>query len=420
MSDMPTSPSMSDVSGSASSTDASHTPGGPMQPRLLIQRSGRQMATDVSVQIATRVEDAAAAETAADACMAWFDEVDQRLSRFRPESELSRLNAASGREFAATATLFDAVTVAVAAARASHGLFDPTLLRQLEALGYDRDFALLVQQDTDDMPVLHAVSSADELHEPPLARAAWNAIALDPARRRITLPEGVGIDLGGIAKGWAADVALARYGARFPGALINVGGDLRAHGGPQPGESWSVGIRHPRFELATRTGLDPMSSLAEPPQTQYTATVTFSRGGLATSGALRRWWLRNGRREHHLLDPRTGRPMRVWMDGDDMPEPGSAGAERLIATATALAPTAARAEVAAKVALLRGYPDALRYVETAWERYGAVGPETDADAGIALVLTFGDGEVALSSNLSAYLATWGTAGAALPMNVLSS
>lgn len=85
-----------------------------------------------------------------------------------------------------------------------------------------------------------------------------------------------------------------------------------------------------------------------------------------------------------------------------------------MATATALAPTAAHAEVAAKVALLRGYPAALRAVEDAWARYGAVGPEANCDAGVALVLILGTGDVMLSSNMADYLATWGTAGAALP------
>lgn len=109
--------------------------------------------------------------------------------------------------------------------------------------------------------------------------------------------------------------------------------------------------------------------------------------------------------------------MPLWIDDRDPAEPGSASANPLLATATALAPTAARAEVAAKVALLRGYPRALQAVEAAWKRYGAVGPETDADAGVALALTFGNGEVVLSQNLSAYLASWGTQGATLPMNV---
>jgi hypothetical protein len=107
----------------------------------------------------------------------------------------------------------------------------------------------------------------------------------------------------------------------------------------------------------------------------------------------------------------------LWIDERDTPEPGGAHPRPLIATATALGPTAARAEVAAKVALLRGHPAALRDVEAAWKQYGAVGPETNADAGVALVLTLGSGEVALSQNLSAYLATWGTQGAALPLNV---
>lgn len=211
-----------------------------------------------------------------------------------------------------------------------------------------------------------------------------------------------------------------RYASRFPGALINVGGDLRVHGGPNAGEPWSVGIRNAQAELAAPLQPDVASDPAKDSVKLYAAVVSFSRGGMATSGALKRWWLRDGKCQHHLLDPRSGDLIRLWLDDRDTPTLAQMyGGERLIATATALAPTTARAEVAAKVALLRGYPVALRSVEAAWERYGAVGPEDDADAGVALVLTFGDGDVALSKNLSAYLATWGTDGASLPMNVLS-
>jgi FAD:protein FMN transferase len=356
------------------------------------------MATDVSVQIAATADQEAAASQAADACMAWFDEVDVRLSRFRPQSELSRLNRSAGQWFAASSVLYEAVEMAVWGAQASAGRFDPTLLRHLEALGYDRDFAQIAQRDV-------ALSTAP-LGAP--APDAWRAIELDPRRHRIRLPESVGLDLGGIAKGWAADVALSRFCTPFPGALINVGGDLRAQGGPAAGQAWSVGLRDPREELAGAPSLLSSPSLA------YSAVITLSRGGLATSGALRRWWMRDGQRQHHLLDPLTGRPVPLWTDGDGGARDDEAAAP-LIATATALAPTAAQAEVAAKVALLRGYPRALRAVEAAWERYGAVGPETDADAGIALVLTFGNGRTALSANVDAYLASWGTDGAVLPM-----
>lgn len=357
----------------------------------LVERSGRPMATDVSVQIAVPASRRTEAAAAADACMAWFDEVDQRLSRFRPESDLSLLNAAAGEWFAAADTLYECVALAVASAESSSGLYDPTMLRQLCDLGYDRDFASIAHREV--------TRSANSVAiQTPAERAAWRAIALDPQRKRVWLPTDAQLDFGGIAKGWAADVALARYCAVFPGALINVGGDLRAHGGPQPDELWSVGIRDPRLELA-----GPQDAIT------HLATARLSRGAMATSGAVRRWWLRDGQRQHHLLDPRTGQPIPLWIDSD---EP-----ESLIATATAFAPTAAQAEVAAKVALLRGYPAATVAVESAWERYGALGPQDDIDTGVALALVFGDGAIKFSHNIADYLASWGSAGAPLPMVV---
>ncbi|HEX9414467.1 MAG TPA: FAD:protein FMN transferase [Ktedonobacterales bacterium] len=362
------------------------------EPHILVQRAGRPMATDVSVQIAAAPEQVAAASSAADACMAWFDEVDGRLSRFRPESELSCLNRAAGQWVAVSNVLFDAVAIAMWAAEASNGRFDPTLLPQIEALGYDRDFALIAHREAPGTGVLPAAPDPD----------AWSGIVFDPTRKRLRLPEGLRLDLGGIAKGWAADVALSRYCAPFAGALVNLGGDLRARGGPTPNAAWSIGIRDPREESTAHDG-----ALAA-----HVGVVTLSRGGLATSGALRRWWLRDGQRQHHVLDPRTGRPVPLWIDERDAPA-GDTEQARPIATATALARTAARAEVAAKVALLRGYPRALRTVEAAWKRYGTVGPEMSADVGVALVLTFGTGEVLSSSNLTEYLATAGTEGAAL-------
>lgn len=364
----------------------------------LVTRAARMMATEVSVQIAAGPTEEDEANRAADACMTWLAAVDACLSRFRPESELCRLNTASGRWFAASDLLYDVVACALQAAKASDGLFDPTLLPLLEATGYDRDFSRIAHRE---------LASADSSVPPaePLAHASrWRGIELDGANRRIRLPRGVRLDLGGIAKGWAADVALGRFCGPFANALVNVGGDLRLRGGPAWGESWSIGIRDPRRELVENGPVPPDA---------YAAVVTMSRGGLATSGAVRRWWLHSGERRHHLLDPRTGRPIPLWLDERDDAAHTDGGAP-LMATATALAPTAAHAEVAAKVALLRGYPAALRAVEDAWARYGAVGPEANCDAGVALVLILGTGDVMLSSNMADYLATWGTAGAALP------
>jgi len=390
----------------------------PVERRVVVAESARIMATEISVQLAATPDQEAAARAAARACMAFFTEVDERLSRFKPESELSRLNRAAGQWFRASELLFECVEQALTAAQSTGGLFDPTLLHAIEALGYDRDFAEIARHDVSARPAPDPVTSA------PLATGGWRAIALGRAQRRIRLPMGVGLDLGGIAKGWAADLAFARYCSAFPGALINLGGDLRLHGGPQPGQAWSVGIRDPRDELV-------------PSEPHYAAVIAFSRGGLATSGAPSRWWLQGGQRQHHLLDPRTGQPMRLWMASEETADAASNARDaehdkdhkdsaRLIATATALAPTATQAEIAAKVALLRGYPAALRSVERGWSQPGALHwPELDdpryppspTDANVALLLAFGNGEVALSENMRQYLATWGTQGAAISLPV---
>ncbi|HLJ79939.1 MAG TPA: FAD:protein FMN transferase [Ktedonobacterales bacterium] len=377
---------------------ADQRPGVGLTP-LQVTRAARMMATDISVYIAVAPGMEAEAHRAADGCMEWLGEVDAHLSRFRPESELCCLNATAGRWFAASELLYEAVACAIRGAEASGGLFDPTLLPLLEASGYDRDFSLIAHRET---LASGAVVASTTAHT-----ALWRDIELDAANRRIRLPRGARLDLGGIAKGWAADVALERHCGPFANALVNVGGDLRLRGGPAEGEAWSVGIRDPRRE--------PPDGGPVPPDA-YAAVVTMSRGGLATSGAVRRWWLRGGERRHHLLDPRTGLPIPLWLDErDDAAQ--TAGEAPLVATATALAPTTARAEVAAKVALLRGYPAALHAIEDAWARYGAVGPEDDSDAGVALALALSTGEVALSGNMADYLGTWGTAGAPLPAYV---
>ncbi len=387
------------------------------ESRVLVHRSLRLMGTDVSVQIAAQPAQAPSAERAAQSALDWLAEVDARLSRFRPESELSLVNRSSGTWFTASDLTFEAVRRAILAARATLGMFDPTLLRQLEALGYDRDFSALVgrEPNVSTPPAASTTAAGTAGHvDTEAIGGAWRGVKLDPAARRIWLPAGVTLDLGGIAKGWAADVALERYCAPFPGALVNVGGDLRLLGGPQPGEAWTVGIRDPQSDR-------PEGALGAAASAEaYRGVIAFSRGGLATSGAVRRWWWRDGERVHHLLDPRTGRPMRLWLGPADAPGGADAGSapDARIATVTALAPTSARAEVATKVALLRGYPQALRAVERAWERWGAVTvdetEQTSADLGVALVLVLGDGQLLHSENLNAWLASWGTAGAPLP------
>jgi hypothetical protein len=112
------------------------------------------------------------------------------------------------------------------------------------------------------------------------------------------------------------------------------------------------------------------------------------------------WWYRDGKRQHHIIDPRTKQSARIWIDANDTPQEGYP----LIVTATALAATAIQAEVAAKAALLRGYPSALEAVESAWKyRETDIASARYGDVNVALLLLLSDGDVVPSTNLTDYL-----------------
>ncbi len=247
----------------------------------------------------------------AETVRALFAAWEATLSRFRPDSELSRLNARAGEEVAVGPLLYDSVATALAAARATAGLYDPTLLRQIVAYGYDRSFDLLPAR----LPMTTVAAGPG---------GGWRDIGLDSARRRVALPVGVGLDLGGVAKGLAVDAALARLAALGIGdALVNAGGDLAVRGRPPGDEVWAIAV----------------------PGRDRRWAVPFHHGALATSGVARRRWRQGGAERHHLLDPRTGRPAAsgLW-------------------SATVAAGTCAQAEVAAKVAVILGSDAGARFL----------------------------------------------------------
>lgn len=196
-----------------------------------------------------------------------FHRLELLLSRFRPESELSRLNRE--RRIEASDDLREVVTLALEARTATEGRFDPTLHDALVAAGYDRSFEQLAPD---------SAGSADSEPQPP----AGGDVTV--CARRIELAPGASLDLGGIAKGFAAD-RCAEQLAPFGPALVNAGGDL-AVSGPRSDGPWPVAVELPADQL----------------------TLSIDRGGLATSGRDRRRWIRNGDERHHLIDPATLRP----------------------------------------------------------------------------------------------------------------
>jgi thiamine biosynthesis lipoprotein len=259
-------------------------------------------------------------------------ELERRWSRFRPDSEISRLNALAGSPMAVSVETLGLVGRALEGARVTGGRYDPTVLGDVLRAGYDRTF--------DELGGAGAGGAA--VAGSPLGRG-WARVVVDAAGSSVTLPAGVGLDPGGIGKGYAADlVAEELRAAGAAGVLVNLGGDLRAEGRAPGGGSWVVGIEHP-----LRPG--------------RVATVTLRQGAVATSSRARRAWGPATDRRHHLIDPATGRP-----------------ADTGLAAVTVLAARGWQAEVLAKAAFLGGLDRGLALLTAA----GADGVAVDDHGGL--------------------------------------
>jgi thiamine biosynthesis lipoprotein len=277
-----------------------------------------------------------AARAALDQVPAWFLRRERALSRFDPESALSRLNAA-GVATHVDEVLWEGVQVALRAAASTSGLVTPSVLSALEAAGYDRSFDVL-PRDQAAAPL------------PPRPSADWRAVRCDPRTRTIRLPAGLRLDLGGTAKGWSADAAVALLAPVGP-ALVDVGGDIALS--PARGAPWPIAVGSPRVDDAA---LD---------------LVLLDGGGVATSGRDFRRWCRAGRAQHHLIDPRTGAP-----SSSD------------VVAATVIAPSALDAEISAKRALLLGHRAGLLWL--------------DGQPELAALLVLADGSVVRSARFARY------------------
>lgn len=245
----------------------------------------------------------------------FFNDIETQLSRFKPDSELSRLNRAAGQPFSASPLLFGLVELALTWRERTGGIFDPTILPALIAHGYDRSFEQMADQ------------TADEAAPAPVSHPAGGQVRLNPVQRRISLPVGVGLDLGGIAKGWTVQQTVQQLG-RFGPAMVDAGGDIACAGAPPDGSPWLVGIANPH---------QPEVDLAALPLVDE---------AVATSSLVRHRWQHHGQPAHHLIDPRTGAP-----------------AHTDLSSVTVVSPQLPDAEIQAKVALILGAAEGLAYLK---------------------------------------------------------
>ncbi len=239
---------------------------------------------------------------------AFIENSEKRFTRFSELSELADLNRSAGEWFEASQDMYVVVSLAVQLHRQTRGLFDPAILDALEHAGYDRTMAEIRRFGA-------AVVAVQVMPK----QYRFSDIRLDEDLGRIQLPEGMRIDLGGIAKGWIAEQAGLLLSTYTQACAVDAGGDAFMVGLPAGEEAWRVTLEDPYH---------PEKGLA---------ILKLKPGAVATSVVTKRRWQQSGKTMHHLIDPRTQRPAETdWL------------------SVTVTAPHAAEAEVYAKSLLIGG------------------------------------------------------------------
>jgi thiamine biosynthesis lipoprotein len=239
-----------------------------------------------------------------------FENWENILSRFRVASELSELNRNTGKWNNISDVLWEVLTLALQAKKQTQGIVTPFVLDALEASGYVVSFEEMLNNPK---PWLQA---------PVLKKCSLEDIDINSSTHSVKFPKGVRLDLGGVAKGWAAQKTMMRLRVLSP-VLVDAGGDIAISSPLLDGNPWPVGITDP---------FEPSRNLF---------VVMLSSGAIATSGRDYRHWKIGDRWQHHLIDPRIQSP-----------------AETDVLTATVIAENLPEAEALSKYSMIVGSQEA--------------------------------------------------------------
>ena len=257
--------------------------------------------------------DRARGQAAIDAVFTEFRRIDELMSTYKPESELSRVNrTAATAPVPVSRELYDLLATSIEYSELTGGAFDVTYA----SVGYLYDYRARVHPDAE------AIAAA-------LPGINYRHIELDPATHSVRFRQpGVRIDLGGIAKGHAVDRGIAVLQALgIDRAMVNAGGDTRIIG-DRLGRPWVVGIRHPDDN------------------DKVVLRIPLTDTAMSTSGDYERYFEEDGVRYHHILDPKTGR-----------------SADKL-RSVTIIAATATRTDALTKSVFVMGAEDGIRFIDT--------------------------------------------------------
>lgn len=232
--------------------------------------AGTFRAMGCSFRVCVAAHSSGRAQLALRAAQGLAEELEAKLSRFRQESQLVQLNRSGGGPV--HSALWQAVRWALRCAKATGGLYDPTVLDRVEAAGYTDGFP---KEPPRPLPPLD-----------PTVFGRWRKVKAHPFRPVVWLPPGLRLDLGGVGKAFAAERIASRV-RTFGPCLVDAGGDLAVRGVPAGWPGWPVGVEGPQGVVGA---------------------LWLDRGGLATSGTTVRRWQAAGQQVHHIIDPRTGLP----------------------------------------------------------------------------------------------------------------
>lgn len=292
---------------------------------MLYRETGTAMGTVVEITVADASE--RKARYAIGKAMAELRRIDASMSRHSPTSDVSRINREGAlRKVQVKKEVFDVIHDSVAISEASSGSFDVTVLPLVDLWGFDRE---------------RVVPNSGLIAEV-LPKVGYKNLVLDQKTGSVGFAvPGMGIDLGAIAKGLAVDRAVEKIVASgVRDAIVDVGGDVRVIGARPGKNSWRIGVLHPR-----RSG---------------TLLVSFDLRdtAVATSGDYERFFIADGVRYHHILDPAAGQPARGCQ------------------SVTVLAHTAAEADACATAAFVLGPEKGLAFLRA---RRGVRGLIVDAE-----------------------------------------
>lgn len=238
------------------------------------------MDTFMSLSVYTQTEDQTAEQTFAAQAEQRVNALEPALSRTREDGDLYRLNHANGAVCEVSADTYAAIEAAVNFAELTDGAFDPTMAPLTDLWGIGTDDAHVPQQQEIDEALTHVGYEKIELL----------------GNNQVRLLDGAQIDLGGIGKGFATDevrkLLEARTEADGMSMLARLGGNIGAFGANPARESgkWVIGIA------------DPDDSAS------FLATVEVENASVVTSGDYERFFEQDGKRYHHIFDPKTGYP----------------------------------------------------------------------------------------------------------------